>query len=261
MSQLLSRSILVATVSLSGFCFACGSDQKTSNTADAAISESPAATSSPQPGDANMPAPNGEPTATPPSEPPPQSLNQATLSNAVAMPKASPSPSATPQLTQNQIAMMTDLANSSEIDQAKLAQSKAKSASVKKFAAMMIKHHTEAKTEQAKLFKQLSLTPTQSQQATSLKQDADKTMNELRAATGAAFDQRYMDSQVDAHQKVLDALNNELLPAASDAELVNGLNKMKATVQSHLEQAKAIQAELAKTATPPSSTSSTSPAH
>jgi putative membrane protein len=245
MSLSLSRTALAAIVSLSGLCFACGSDQKTSQTPDSA--ESPPNNSGPQPGDANMPAPNGEPTVTPPSEPPPQSLNQAPSNNTVAMPNASPPAAATAPLTQDQIAMVADLANSSEIEQAKVAQSKAKSASVKKFAAMMIKHHTEAKAEQAKLFKQLNLTPTESQPAMALKQDADKTTNELRAATGAAFDQRYMDRQVDAHQKVLDALNGELLPAASAPELVNGLNKMKATVESHLEQAKAIQAELAKT--------------
>jgi putative membrane protein len=246
MSQLMYRSALAAAVSLAAFCPACSSDQKTSNTPDTVSpSESPADTSAPPPGDAAMPAPNGEPMATPPSAPPPQSLNQATPSNAVAMPQANPGEPATPQLTQAQIAMVADLANSSEIEQAKVAQSKAKAASVKNFAAMMIKHHTEAKTEQDKLFKQLKLTPTQSQKATALKQDADKTLGELRAATGASFDQRYIDTQVEAHQKVLDALNKELLPAASDPELVNGLNKMKATVQSHLEQAKAIQVELA----------------
>jgi len=242
--SLLSRSVFAASV-LSAFCCACGSDQKTSNTPDSA----PADTTTPPAGDAAPP--NGEPIDTPPSAPPPQSLNQATPSNAVAMPTSYPGTPATPHLTQNQIAMVADLANGSEIEQAKLAQGKAKAASVKKFAAMMIKHHTEAKTEQTKLFKQLNLTPTQSQKATALKQDSEKTLTELRTESGTAFDARYMDSQVEAHQKVLDALNGELLPAASDPALVNGLNKMKATVESHLEQAKAIQAELAKSSTAP----------
>ncbi len=250
MSQLLSRSVLTAAVSLSALCFACGSDQKTANAPEVASSpESPAVTSTPQPGDAAMPAPNGEPTSTPPSDPPPQSLNQTTTSNAVAMPRTSSEPSASPMLSESQIAMVTELANGSEIESAKLAQTKAKAASVKKFAAMMIKHHTEAKAEQAKLFKQLHLTPVQSQSATALKEDADRTLSDLRAATGGTFDERYIDSQVEAHQKVLDALKNELLPAASDPQLVDELNKMKATVESHLEQAKAIQADIAKGST------------
>ena len=250
MSQPLFRSALTVAVSLSAFCFACSSDQKTTNTPDVASSpEAPADTSTPQPGDAATPAPNGEPTNMPPATPPPQTLNRATPSNAVAMPKASSQPPAAVQLSQSQIAMVTELANSSEIEQAKVAQSKAKAVSVRKFAAMMLKHHTEGKAEQAKLFKQLNLTPTQSQNATALKQDADRTLSELRSATGAAFDERYIDSQVEAHQKVLDAINGELLPAAIDQQLVDGLNKMKMTVESHLEQAKSLQAELAKNPT------------
>ena len=55
-----------------------------------------------------------------------------------------------------------------------------------------------------------------------------------------------MDS---AHQKVLDAPNGELLPAASDPELVSALNKVRATVESHLVQAKAMRPELATTST------------
>jgi putative membrane protein len=168
------------------------------------------------------------------------------------MPKTGES-AAAPQLTQSQIAMVAELANNSEIEQGKLAQTKAKSASVKKFAAMMVKHHTDAKNEQAKLFKQLNLTPTQSQTATVLKDGADRALGSLRGADGQSFDVAYIDSQVDAHQKVLDTLNNELLPSATDQELVNGLNKMKATVEAHLTEAKAIQAELAKTSKSPSS--------
>lgn len=255
MSHLSSRSLLTAALSLSALCFACASDQKSSNMPDSASSpESPSDTTAPQPGDATMPAPNGQPTSTPPSEPPPQSLNQGTPSNqatpgnTVAMTNPATATAAAPQLSESQIAMVADLANSSEIEHAKLAQGKAKSASVKKFAAMMLKHHSDAKAEQTKLFKQLNLTPTQSPTAINLKQNAEKTTNALRSSTAASFDERYMDSQVEAHQQVLDTLNNELIPAASDTELVSGLNKMKATVEAHLREAKSIQAELAKNA-------------
>ncbi len=193
MSHVFIRSALCVFISLSALC--CGSDQKTSNTPDDASAEAPADTSTPQPGDAAMPAPNGQPTETPPGEPQPTSLNQATPSNAVATPKVASEPSARTQLTDSQIAMVAQLANSSEIDQAKLAQGKAKATSVKNFAAMIIKHHTESKTEQTKLFKQLDLTPTQSQSATALQQAGDATLVKLRAATSAAFDARYTDSR------------------------------------------------------------------
>ena len=253
MPHLSYRNALTFAGAVAALSFACASDQQTSNTADdVPPAEAPAATE-PRSGDANMPAPNGQPTVTPPSAAPPQSLNEVTTpspGNAVAMPKASDSNAAS-RLSEAQVAMVAELANSSEIEQGKLAQNKAKAASVKKFAAMMVKHHSEAKTEQAKLFKQLNLTPTQSPRSTTLQQDGEKTLTSLRAATGASFDARYIDSQVEAHQKVLDALDNELIPAATDQKLIDGLNKMKATVQSHLQEAKTIQAELAKSAPAP----------
>ena len=54
-------------------------------------------------------------------------------------------------LSDEQIAAITDAANTAEIEQAKLAESKSKDAGVKRFAAMMIAHHGAAKQKQAKL--------------------------------------------------------------------------------------------------------------
>jgi hypothetical protein len=53
---------------------------------------------------------------------------------------------------------------------------------------------------------------------------------------------------------VLDTINQDLLPAAADQRLVDSLNKMKSTVEAHLNEARSIQAELLKT----SGTASTS---
>jgi putative membrane protein len=162
---------------------------------------------------------------------------------------AAPGSTGTPaaeRLTASQIAMVTELANTAEVEQGKLAQGKAKSAKVKKFATMMVKHHSEAKTDQAKLYKELNLTPAPSPQGDLLKGDADKIIGALRAADGNAFDVEYMNSQVDAHQKVLDTINNELLPAATDEKLRESLKDMKETVESHLKEARSIQEDLVK---------------
>ena len=164
--------------------------------------------------------------------------------------EAAPAATPTPPLSQAHIAMFAELANSSEIEQGKVAQAKGQTASVKKFAGMMVKHHTEAKQEQAKLFQKLNLTPAQSEKSKALKEDADKILGALRGAQGATFDVAYMNSQVEAHQKVLEAIDRDLLPAASDQALIDGLKKMRGTVESHLTEAKAIQAQLVKTDTP-----------
>jgi putative membrane protein len=242
MSRTISRTVLsFATAAL---C-ACGADQKAPSTPATETSMQSEA-SSPQPGEAAMRAPDPNMTGTPPAAPSDRTTNEARSGNAVATPRTADAQPALPPLSQNQIAMITQLANDSEIEQGKLAQTKAKSKDVKKFAAMMVKHHGEAKTEQTKLYQQLGLSPAQSQDATSLKESADKTLGALRGAEGAAFDRAYIDSQVDAHQKVLDTIDRQLLPAASDADLISNLKRMRETVQSHLKDALDLQSELAK---------------
>lgn len=180
MSYFSSRSLFAAAVSVTALCSACGADQKTSNTADDASMQpstgyaTSRAEETAMRGDDTASAPEAEPasrsTSTAPAQSQSQSSEQGRAGNVMAATKPAADSPASPKLSEGQIAMVADLANTSEIEQGKLAQSKAKSESVKKFAAMMVKHHTEAKTEQAKLFKQLSLTPSQSQTATTLKQ-------------------------------------------------------------------------------------------
>jgi len=148
--------------------------------------------------------------------------------------EAAPAP---PALSDEQIAAITDAANSAEIAQAKLAESKSKNADVKRFAAMMIKHHGEAKNKQAKL----KLQPADSSDSTALKADAESTLDTLKKDNGKDFDKAYIDAQVDGHQKVLDALNQKLLPNVKNADLKAYLDEIKPKVEEHLRQAKELQ--------------------
>jgi putative membrane protein len=165
---------------------------------------------------------------------------------AAATPAPAPEPaSAAPTkeaLSDAQIAKIADLVNTAEVDQGKVAQGKVKAPAVKKFAEMMIKHHGDAKQEQAKLFKKLNLTPADSATAAALKADGESTLKTLKETDAAGFDAAYVKSQVDGHQKVLDTLDAQLLPAAKAPELAEGLRKMRATVESHLKEAKSLQA-------------------
>lgn len=139
-----------------------------------------------------------------------------------------------------------ELANDAEIEQGKLAQNKAKSPKIKAFASMMVKHHGRAKTEQAKLVKELKLAPTQSQEARLLKSDADKTLGALRGASGSDFDIAYINSQVDAHQGLLDGIDRQLLPSARSDNYIASLRGLRETVASHRQEARSLQTELAK---------------
>jgi len=205
----------------------CGGDQKPAETPEATTSAEP-----PEP-----PEPDAGPATGTTS-----STNSRTDDSAGAKaeaPDVAPDPKAEP-LTDEQIAAITDAANSAEIAQAKLAQSKSKDPDIKRFAAMMVKHHGEAKQKQAKL----KLKGSESSISTALESDATSTLNALKGDKGAEFDKAYIAAQVQEHQTVLDTINQKLLPNAKNADLRAYLDEIKPRVEEHLKQAKQIQEDL-----------------
>jgi len=197
----------------------CGGDQK----APASAAEVMPSAEPPQPEEADAattraaPSASDSPTAEAQANPPPA-------------PKVEP-------LSDEQIAAITDAANTTEIAQAKLARAKSKDPSIKRFADMMISHHGEAKLKQAKLKLKLA----QSGISTAMQVDADSTMNALKADNDRDFDQAYITAQVDGHQKVLDTINGNLLPNVKNPVLKAYLEELKPRVAEHLEQAKVLR--------------------
>jgi putative membrane protein len=209
---------MTAAAALAAFAFInCGGDQKPPETPS------------------SEPAPSAEPPAAPDADAGATSMKASTPTPAEsATAEAAPVPES---LTDEQIAAITDAANTAEIAQAKLAESKSKSPDVKRFAAMMIHHHGDAKKKQA----QLKLQMADSSDSTALKADAASTLDALKKDAGKAFDKAYIDAQVDGHQKVLDAINQKLLPNVKNADLKAYLDEIKPRVEEHLKQAKELQ--------------------
>ena len=167
-----------AVVVLASLAFIqCGGDQKS---ADSPASTMPSA----------EPPPSDEADAATTRSGTPSSDSLATERNAPpagAGKDSSSASSAAPKaeaLSDEQIAAITEAANTAEIEQAKLARTKSKDAAVKRFAAMMIAHHGEAKQKQAKL----KLKPEDSGTSTALQADAASTLNTLKTEQGKDFD-------------------------------------------------------------------------
>ena len=183
----------------------------------------------------------------PSAEPPPADVDggattktPSTSDPAIPAPTAAVAPPSAPKLeplTDGQIAAITEAANSAEIEQAKVAQSKSKNADVKKFAAMMIAHHGEAKQKQAKL----QLKVEESGVSTSMAADSASTLDALKGDKAQDFDKAYVTAQVEGHQKVLDTLNEKLLPNAKSPALKAYLQEIKPKIEAHLKEAKRLQ--------------------
>jgi putative membrane protein len=79
----------------------------------------------------------------------------------------------------------------------------------------------------------------------SLQKGAKAARAALEPLHGAAFDRAYIDREVAYHQAVLDALDNLLIPSASNAELKQLLVSVRPAIAAHLAHAQMLQKALA----------------
>jgi putative membrane protein len=192
------------------------------------------------------PAPPPEAPAAPPPEPaaanPPPAADTG--------PAPAPAPPPAPPLTDEQIAAITVAADSGEIDQAKMAQGKAKDAKVKKFAQQMIQHHGEAKKKAEGIVKKAKITPAESDTSKQISSESQKLLDSWKDLKGPDFDKSYMDAQVKEHSMVLDVIDKQILPAVKNPDLKAAVEAFRPKVEAHLKDAKDIQAALAAAPAP-----------
>jgi putative membrane protein len=148
-------------------------------------------------------------------------------------------------ITDPQIAAIVVTANQVDIDAGLLASKKAASAEVRKFGDQMVTDHTAVNKSAADLVTRLKVTPQENETSRALKSGGDKNLENLKALQGAAFDKAYVDHEVAYHTQVLDALDNTLIPNASNAELKALLVKVRPAFAAHLAHAKRLQSSIA----------------
>ena len=143
-----------------------------------------------------------------------------------------------------QIASIVVTANQVDVDAGKLAETRASNPDVKAFAKLMVTDHTGVNKQAVDLVTRLKVTPQDNGTSRGLKEGGDKNLAALKGLQGAAFDKAYVDHEVAYHQAVLDAVDNTLIPNASNADLKALLVKVRPAFVAHLEHAKHVQASL-----------------
>ncbi|HEU4969563.1 DUF4142 domain-containing protein [Sphingomonas sp.] len=124
-----------------------------------------------------------------------------------------------------------------EIAAAKAAQDKASSSDVKDFAAQMIKDHTKSTADLKAAAAKADGNPIPSG---TMNAEQQANLTKLQGLTGADFDTEYVNQQVDAHQKALDALQG--YAAGGDSQpLKDFASKTATVVEHHLDMAKKLQ--------------------
>ncbi|HKR66973.1 MAG TPA: DUF4142 domain-containing protein, partial [Thermoanaerobaculia bacterium] len=138
------------------------------------------------------------------------------------------------------IAGIVVTANDGEIQQGQAASSRATSADVRAFAQMMVTDHTNALATARDAFSRQGVTPGENETTRALKDNTPRTITNLATYTGAAYDRKYMQVQVDLHQWLLSALDTALIPSAPNAEMRSLLQTQRMAVAQHLDRARTI---------------------
>ena len=158
-------------------------------------------------------------------------------------------------------------AGNREIELGKLAEQKAASPQVKRFAQMMVEEHTKAGDQLKQIASSYDIQPDTSKDQDKYKDDMDK----LSKLQGSDFDREYMNMMIDDHKDAVDTLNDRTKESSSNSGTVGtsgtqtekntnvqpekannhvdaSLNQWAAdtlpAVQHHLDEAKQIDQEL-----------------
>ncbi|MDQ4123636.1 MAG: DUF4142 domain-containing protein [Acidobacteriota bacterium] len=137
-----------------------------------------------------------------------------------------------------EFAAMAAQGSTAEIQMAQLAQQKATSRDVQKYAQQMIKDHTKSNNNLMKVAtkKQMTLPTTPNA-------DQMQMMSQLQQASGAEFDRMYIQmAGVQAHQ-MMQGLYQSEISNGTDAEIKSFARKTLPTVQKHLRMAQEMMNE------------------
>jgi putative membrane protein len=143
-----------------------------------------------------------------------------------------------------QIAHIAYTAGQIDIEAARQALKKSKNKQVVAFAKDMVRDHKAVNEKALALVKKLNVTPEDNDTSKALSQQAAQKRAELAKLSGAEFDKAYIANEVAYHKTVNGALENTLIPSASNAELKDLLSTGLKIFQGHQQHAEQVAAEL-----------------
>jgi putative membrane protein len=146
--------------------------------------------------------------------------------------------------TDPQIAHIAYTAGVIDIAAAKQAIEKADNKDVKAFAEDMVRDHEAVNKQALDLVKKLKVTPEDNDTSKTLSKQATEKLAELDKLKGAEYDKAYLANEVAYHKAVNSALETQLIPSASNAELKSLLQTGLKIFQGHQQHAEQVAAKL-----------------
>ena len=146
------------------------------------------------------------------------------------------------KLNDAQIAHIAYTADQIDIQAGQQALEKSNNKEVRAFAQDMVRDHTAVNEKALALVKKLNVTPEDNNTSQALSKQAAAKSAELAKLNGAAYDKAYINNEVAYHKTVNDALQNTLIPGASNSELEGLLTTGLKIFQGHQQHAEQVAA-------------------
>lgn len=157
------------------------------------------------------------------------------LAACASAPESTPSKSA--GLNDAEIAAVVVAANAVDAETGDLAFERATSPQVRQFGKTMATDHRAVNQAAGELVARLNVTPVENPLSRKLRADGAAFRAELAARSGAAFDRAYVAHEVDYHKAVIAAVDQVLIPNATNAELKQTILSVRPALVAHLEHA------------------------
>ena len=147
-------------------------------------------------------------------------------------------------ITDANIAAVVVAANNADVGYAQVAMSKSQNDRIRAFAQTMISDHSGVNKAAVALVTRLGVTPVDNEMSRSIRDNASQKVAHFSMLSGMAFDSTYIVNEVEYHKTVIGAIDDVLIPGATNAELKAMLVGVRPAFAAHLSMAEQIKSSM-----------------
>ena len=151
-------------------------------------------------------------------------------------------------LGDGQLAAVIQAIHQDELQEAQLAEQRASSPELKRYARDMTNAHRNIMNENQSLLAQAQITPSDNAVSQQLRTDAQNEMSTLEGLRGRDFDREYLDDQIRDHNKAIE-LVDRIIPNIKNPQLKAHMQSVRTRLEGHLREAERLQQKLEKGST------------
>jgi putative membrane protein len=146
-------------------------------------------------------------------------------------------------LGDGQLAAVIQAIHQDQMQEAQLAEQRATSPELKRYARDMVTSHRNIMNENQSVLSQAQITPSDNAVSQQLRTDAQNEMSTLEGLRGRDFDHEYLDSQIRDHNKAIE-LVDRIIPNIKSPQLKAHLQNVRMRLEGHLREAERIQQKM-----------------